>query len=396
MLGLENFSFLADKFLGITFSNWLLFFIFVFIGLLLKKYVSLLFTKYLFSLIRKKFGDYSGTQFKDLLTQPISGLIANFFFFLAITRLLPTIDKVVLIPSFKRKLTSENPNVVTEPVTLFDILQHALYLAFIYFSFLLIVRIIEYVFNLKYKKAHSNQEKEVEQVLPLLKDIIRTVVWILGFLVALGVVFHINVAALVAGLGIGGIAIAFAAKESLENLIASFMVLVDKSFTIGDWIKVGDVEGIIEKVGIRSSRLRTFDKSLIVIPNRRLMDSNVENYSKRGIRRVKVDIAGIYGISKENFDLATEEIKSKVELISGITEGQPIKMWLNNFGDSQLDFVLVYYVDVNDSVDFFSIKNQVNFIIYEAMYRYCEGFAFETMTVINSEDINQVFPSKKE
>lgn len=387
-----DFSFLYDKFWGISIQNWTLFFAFIIIGLLLKRSISLLFTKILFNLIRKKFGDYSGSKFKDLLTKPISGLIANIFYFLAITRLLPKIDELIIIPSLKKSFTKANVVERTNPITLFDLLQHLLYFAILYYGFLLVVRMVEYIFNLKYKKAVSAGDKEPQQVLPLLRDILKVMVWILGFMTIMGIVFHINVAALVAGLGIGGIAIAFAAKESLENLIASFMVLFDRSFAIGDWVKVGDVEGIIERVGVRSSRLRTFDKTLIIIPNRKLMDSNVENYSKRGVRRVKTVIGGIYGISRENFEKAIEQIKTNIATINGVNHEQGINMWLNEFGGSQLDLILVYFVDVNEQVDFFKVKHEVNFIIYQTMYQFCEGFAFPTQTSIHSDGTNQVFP----
>lgn len=381
---------LQDRLWDISILNWIMAGVFVFVGLLLRRFVSVLCTRVLYSLIKSKFGDYSGTQFKELLTKPISGLIGNFFFFLALTRLLPKVNEVIIIPAMKKAAGADASVNINAAISLFDILKHILFLGFIYYGFMLIARSIEYILNLRYHKAIQEKERNVQQILPLMKDIIKVIVWVLGFIVALGVVLHINVAALVAGLGVGGIAIAFAAKESLENLIASFMVLVDKPFTIGDWIKVDGVEGTIEKVGFRSSRIRTFDKSVIVVPNRKLIDSNVENYSLRGYRRVTQVIGGIYGISRSNIEKAIAEIKTKLLTLDGINKDLGVNMWLDGFGDSQLNLNLHYYVVVSPKINFTEVKHQANFIIYEAMYRHCQGFAFPTQTEIHSDPINEV------
>lgn len=381
---------LSDTIWDITLFNWLLAALFVTIGVLLRRWVSLLFTRVLYRLVKMRFGDYSGSQFKSLLTKPFSGLIGNFFFLLAVTRLLPKLDEVIIIPSFQRAAREGGVVSMTHAISIFDVLKQLLVLAFIYYSFLLIARTLEYILSLRQHRALEHEERDVQQILPLMKDVVKVVVWVLGIVVALGIVFQINVAALIAGLGVGGIAIAFAAKESLENLIASFMVVVDKPFTIGDWIRVDNVEGTIEKVGFRSSRLRTFDKSVIILPNRKLIDSNVENYSLRGYRRVSQTIGGIYGISRSNIEAAMNEIRQKLAALSGVNQQLGVNMWFEGFGDSQLNLNLVYYIDVREDVAFTAVKHNANFVIYEAMYKHCQGFAFPTQTAIQSEGVDEM------
>lgn len=379
-------NWLYEEFWDIKILNWLLFLLFAACGLLLKRYISYFFTKVLYRIVSRLFSEYSAQQFKELLTRPVSGFLATSFFFMAILQLLPKLDTVVIIPAFKKSLTK--PAEMTNAVSLFDTLQHILYIGFVFYGFLLLNKIIEYILNLRYQKAFGENDKGAQQVVPLVKDIVWVAIWALAIIVGLAVIFHFDITTVFAGLGIGGIAIAFAAKESLENLIASFMVLVDKPFTIGDWIKIGNTEGVIEKIGFRSSKLRTFDKSIIIIPNRKLIDSEVENFSLRGIRRSMLVVGGIYGVSRENLELAMKEIREGLEKIEGVNEN--VKMWFDGFGDSQLDLKILYFVDVNEEIDFFNVKHLANFIIYETMYKYCQGFAFPTQTEYIGDEINEV------
>ena len=110
---------------------------------------------------------------------------------------------------------------------------------------------------------------------------------IFGVLIILGNIFGIEITALAAGLGIGGVAVALASKESLENLLGSFTIFFDQPFTVGDIVTVGNITGLVEKVGFRSTRIRTFDKSLVSVPNKKMVDADLDNLGKRDVRRVK-------------------------------------------------------------------------------------------------------------
>ena len=104
--------------------------------------------------------------------------------------------------------------------------------------------------------------------------------WFLGVLIILSNIFDVNVAALAAGLGVGGVAVALASKESLENLLGSFTIFFDKPFTVGDTVTLGGVTGTVEKVGFRSTRIRTFDKSIVTVPNKNIISINIFNWKK--------------------------------------------------------------------------------------------------------------------
>ncbi len=122
---------------------------------------------------------------------------------------------------------------------------------------------------------------------PLVNKLVKALVIIFGVL-SMAEVLHFPITSLLTGLGIGGIAIAMAAKETIANVFGSITVLVDRPFQIGDWIKIGDTEGTVESIGFRSTKLRTFYDSMVTIPNATLLTANVDNMGARKYRRAKV------------------------------------------------------------------------------------------------------------
>jgi len=380
-------QFLHNEFWGITVAVYLRFFSILLLALLLKRYISSIFTRLFYGLFRRFSADYLGQQFRKLLERPVEGLILSLLFYIAINQLNPALERIVLLRRVK-PLIAADKEVTTRIITLMDLVDHLFFLATIFYFVLLISRILDFLYMVFMQKASDNQDRERQQVFPLLKDVLKVMVWAFGFFTVLGVVFHVNVATLIAGLGVGGIAVAFAAKESLENLLASFMVMIDKPFTIGDWVKVGTVEGIIEKVGFRSSRIRTFDKSVIILPNRKLIDSSLENFSERGTRRVKFTVGAVYGLSQETLEAVMEEIRSMIRSTEG-TFGDPT-VYLDGFGDFSVNIMVVYFVNITPELKFEQLKQNINFGVYRIMYRLAKGFAFPTQVAITGEDINEV------
>lgn len=382
-------EFLQLTFWDITYLNWGLFILFIVLSLLFKRLITNQLARLVIKLTRKWSSQYSADLFKRLMIQPIKGIVTCMLLFVAMTRLLPKIDEIIVFKGLKRAAKDANETSLNiSALSLFDVL-YTLYLIFIiYYLFLLMSRLMEMIIKIRIKNAVLQKDRSRQQILPLMKDILKVVIWVFGFVILLGVVFDVNVAALFAGLGIGGVAIAFAAKESLENLIASFMVLVDKPFTIGDWIKIDGTEGVIEKVGFRSSRLRTFDKSLIIIPNRKLIDTKLENFSERGTRRVVQTVGCTYGVSEARITEFIENTKKEIETIDGVLPG--VSVSLDAFAESQMNLGIVYFVKVDANIDFGEVKEKVNFRVYENMYKYLGGFAYPTSIQLNQSPINEV------
>lgn len=165
-----------------------------------------------------------------------------------------------------------------------------------FIAFLIIVitwaalKIIKFLGIILMAKAELTESKSDDQIIPFLMEIIKVVAVTLGTFIFMGSVFKVDVGALIAGLGIGGLALALAAKESLENLLASFVIFFDKPFVIGDLVTVNGVTGSIEKIGFRSTRIRTLEKSYLTLPNRLMIDNVLDNLSLRTFRRVSFKI----------------------------------------------------------------------------------------------------------
>lgn len=384
-----NFDFLQQDIWGVSVLSLVKFGGILLIAILLKRYISSIFTKLFYTLFKKFSKDYYGQQFKKLLLHPIEGIIVTVLFFVAFYQISFLLDTWVIL---QRKKGGDAAAATI--FTVMDFIEHLFFLSLLYFVVTLIVRIIDFFFLVLLQRAVDDNDKERQQILPLLKDVLRVVAWCFGILSVLGVVFHVNVAALIAGLGVGGIAIAFAAKDSLENLLASFMVMIDKPFTIGDWIKINGVEGNVEKVGFRSTRIRTFDKSIVSIANRKLIDNNLENFSDRGIRRVSFTVGAVYGLSVATLETTIAALQDTIINVPG-TDGTPI-VNLESFGDFSVDIRIIYFVKVAPDVNFIKVREAINFRIYEVMYKHAKGFAYPTQMEISTEELNEVFIDKKQ
>lgn len=385
-----SLEFLQRTFLGNTVEAWLRFGVILLLALLLKRYISSIITRLFFTVFRKFSAEFFGQQFRALLLRPVEGIIVTVFFYIAFYQVSLSFDKIALFKRLK-PVKEAGGSAPTSIFTLMDLVDHLFFLFLLFYVILLISRVLEFVFLVWVHKAVEKQDRERQQILPLLRDVLKVIVWAFGVLSVLGAVFHVNVAALVAGLGVGGIAIAFAAKESLENLLASFMVMIDKPFTIGDWVKISDVEGNIEKVGFRSTRIRTFDKSIVSIPNRKLIDNNLENLSERGMRRVLFSLGAVYGLSRQSLETTMQEIRNVILETEG-TVGSPV-VQLESFGTSSVNIQVVYFIDAAAAVDFGKVKEQVYFGIYEVMYRHAKGFAYPTQVGLSGTELNEVVPA---
>lgn len=381
-----NLSFLHQMYFGNSIKSYCLFVLILVLALILKRYVATIIAKLFFTVFKKFSANFYGQQFKALVLQPIDGVIITVLFYIAFYQLRDSLEKIILI--HRMKPDDSGHEITTMMVTAMDVADHLFFLSILFYFVLLLSRLLDFVFLVLVNRSVEKGDRERQQIQPLIRDVFKVVIWSFGVLSVLGVVFHVNVGALIAGLGVGGIAIAFAAKETLENLLASFMVLLDKPFTIGDWVKIGSVEGNIEKIGFRSTRLRTFDKSIIAIPNRKMIDDNLENFSERGMRRVVLSIGVVYGLSKDTLSKIMEEIRTDIANVEGVTGNQTVQ--LESFGDSAVNIQIIYFVKVTAEVDFGKVKQQVLFNIYESMYRHAQGFAYPTQLSLVGQDKNEV------
>jgi MscS family membrane protein len=149
----------------------------------------------------------------------------------------------------------------------------------------LLIRIIDFVAIILEKRANLTPEQTDNQLIVFFKDFFKVIFVIIGIMLVLRYAFHLDIGGLLTGLSIVGAAIALALRESLENLIASFIIFFDKPFTTGDIVKVNNVTGSVERIGLRSTRIRTDQKTYVTVPNKQMVDSILDNLSLRTQRR---------------------------------------------------------------------------------------------------------------
>ena len=195
----------------------------------------------------------------------------------------------------------------------------------------------------------------------------------------MGEIFNVNIAALATGLGIGGIALAMASKESLENLLGSFTIFFDRPFTVGDIVTVGTVTGAVEKVGFRSTRIRTFDKSLVTVPNKKMIDAELDNLGMRPIRRVKFNVGLTYETDANQIRNIVSDIQEMINMHE--KTNQEGKVRFQEFGSSSLDIMVVYFVDSPKWEDLIDVKEDINYKIMEIVKKHNSDFAFPSSTI---------------
>ena len=229
------------------------------------------------------------------------------------------------------------------------------------------------------KLAARTESTMDDQLIPVIRRSLKIFVVVVGALFLLHNL-NINITALLAGLSIGGLALALAAQDTLKNLFGSVMIFLDRPFQIGDWISGGDFDGTVEEVGFRSTRIRTFSNSLISIPNGRLADMTIDNHGLRTFRRFKTYLALTY-------DTAPASIEAFVAGIRHLIEKHPhtrkdfYEVHLNQLGDFSLNVLLYVFFAVPEWGDELKARHQLLIQILELAEKLEIRFAFPTQTL---------------
>lgn len=230
----------------------------------------------------------------------------------------------------------------------------------------------EYVVPLT-EKTESDLD---DQILPIVKKGLRSVIWILGVIVALNNAGY-DVGALIAGLGIGGLALAMAAKDSVSNIFGGIMVFTDKPFKVGDRIKIGGYDGVITEIGIRTSRLRTLEGRLVTIPNMQFTGNMVENVSLEPSRKVTNNIGLIYETTPEQIQQAIDLLKDISAKNDNVEDNYLVSF--NSFGDFSLGILYIYYIKKES--DILQTQTQINLEILKQFNEAGLEMAFPTQTI---------------
>lgn len=344
--------FFNREFLGNALSQYLLAALILLVGAALRQLLSRLLSKVLFRLTKRYTAGVSEPELHNLLIQPLSVLL-----FL-----------VTVYVAFGVLRYPMPPNAVpnAEPWPKVALLRVFL-LGFIATITWVVLRLVDFALLVVRRRNELHETPSGtrldSQFLPFAKDLLKVLVIIIGLMVVLGEVFGVNVTALIGGLGIGGLAVAFAAKESLENLIASFTIFLDQPFGVGDLVTVGGVSGTVEKIGFRSTRLRTAEKSYVTVPNKSMIDKPLDNLSLRTSRRVGFSLI---------FDQRTTSAQLHAIIAGSIAAMQEhalvtkdVQMKFNALTPAGKEVTVQYFVETTSYDEYLDVKEDLNYRIVE-------------------------------
>ncbi len=229
---------------------------------------------------------------------------------------------------------------------------------------LLCHRVVEHLL-----RHRSNARDSTVTLAPLIASATKVVVAIVGATAVLGML-GVNVAAIITGLSIGGAALALASQDTIKNLFGSMMILADQPFAVGDWIVVQGAEGIVEEIGFRSTRIRTFADSVITVPNGRLADMTVDNMGLRSLRRYKTSVVIDTTTPPERIDAFVREVRTH---LGGhpltVKDDGKITAALTDISAQGLGITVVMFVRASDVADEAMFKHEINLGLLAAAAR---------------------------
>ena len=220
------------------------------------------------------------------------------------------------------------------------------------------------------------------------------------FITAIGIIFiadslEIEILPLLTGLGIGSLAFAFAAKDTIENFFGSVSVIADRPFEVGDWVKIGDVEGTVEELGFRSTRVRTFYNSLVTVPNATLVRATVDNFGRRKYRRWKTHLNITYDTPPDRIETFCEGIRELIRL-HPYTRKDYFQVWFHEFGAHSLDILVYVFHEAPDWQTELRERQRLMLDIMRLAERLGVEFAFPTQTLHLYQEEKQEKPPEAE
>ena len=347
----EKYPFLSEDYFGIPLANLIVATVLFFLVLGLRKVFTKIILVFLQNLAKR-----TNTYYDDKIISALKGPIRFAFIIIAV--------HIFFLLIFN------------EPAVIKKILDTLV----VYTIFWAILAIIEALRGLVYEATAKFNKDLSHEMGNFIIAMIKILVGGMG-LAGMLMVWGINVTAVVASLGLGGLAFALAAKDTASNLFGSFALLADKSIRIGEWIKVDGVEGVVEDVGMRTTKIRSFQKSLITVPNHIVANNPIENFSRRGIRRIKMHIGLTYATNSEQIMQIIQEIKAMLQAHEGISQGDSLMVNFDTFGDSSLNIFIYTFTKTANWAKYLEIREDIHLKIMGIVEKNGSGFAFPSQSI---------------
>jgi len=246
-------------------------------------------------------------------------------------------------------------------------------------------RVIDVLISAFSESYSIKGEVRYNQLLPFFRDLAK-IIALAGAIVFVIIAWGKDPTVMLAGLGIGGLAIGFAAKDTIANIFGSVTIFADRPFDVGDWVVIGNDEGIVEEIGFRTTKVRTFEKTLITIPNSVIANTAVNNFSKRPGRRVKQRIGILYETPIEKIEAVVNGIR-RILGENQQVDNESIVVNFEDFADSSLTIFVYYFTSTSVWADYLQVRQDVNFKIMRLFESMGVEFAYPTRTLWHRGDL---------
>lgn len=341
-------SFLQKVVLNNTIENFLYVALVLILAFVLKRIISKYLAKLLFKLVGKAGKSIARESFLNLVVQPLDLFLVIFISMIAL-------DSLYFPHAFDFKIFR-----ITFRQLIDSIADGVLIIAFIW----LCLRVIDFIAMILEEKANTTPDQSDNQLIIFFKDFFKAILVIIGILLILRFSFNKNIGNLLTGLSIVGAALALATRESMENLIASFIIFFDKPFATGDLVKVNGFTGTIEKIGLRSTRIRTQEKTFISVPNKQMVDTIVDNISLRTQRKAEFKLEIDLGANAQQL----KKFITEIDLLIQAPFSQNSLVYLMDTGKDAHIISIEYYTTVEQSIEaFLHDKQQIALRLIELM-----------------------------
>jgi MscS family membrane protein len=229
------------------------------------------------------------------------------------------------------------------------------------------------------RRARSTESKLDDALVPLIPRTLKIFVTVIGF-VFIADNLNVDISSLLAGLGLGGLAFALAAKDMVQNLFGSVTVLMDRTFSVGDWVVVGSVEGTVERIGFRSTRIRTFYNSIVTVPNSKFITAEVDNMGERRYRRLSCKLSLTYDTPPDRIEAFCEGIRELIRQHPYMRKDY-YQVYLNEFAVSSLEVLLYVFWETPEWNTELRERHRFLLDILRLAKRLGVEFAFPTQTL---------------
>ncbi len=230
------------------------------------------------------------------------------------------------------------------------------------------------------RKLKAKSAKSMANLFSFLNRVVKIFIIVIAVLFVLNNC-GVNVNTIVASLGIGGMALAFASQDTIANFFGSVSIIIDRPFIVGDWVKTKDCEGIVEAIGFRSTRVRTFTKTVVTIPNSILAKEAIENFAKMPVRRSKQILGLTYSTTADQMEAFLPELRDTVLSIDGVVKSLDVSVEFINFGSSSLDIELIFFTKETGAGYYKGTVRNVNIAIMRLVEKRGLSFAFPSLSL---------------